>query len=106
MIAKEEEINREKLNVERVLPADEDGRVFHILVDEGISVTPEKLLMRIEQAGQTLQALVYVPSRAGQKVREGDPAEVCPSNISRDDFGGIVATVTRRAVIRPPGPAS
>lgn len=91
--AKREQIFRKELDVERVLGAETEGRVFDVVVAEGNTVSADQMLVRIEQADQELQALVYVPSRPGQKVSVGHVAEVFPSNISRESFGGIEATV-------------
>ncbi len=95
--AKREEIFQKELSVERVIGAEEDGRVFNVLVDEGDTISADQVLVRLEQIGQDLQALVYVPSRPGQKVRLDDAAEVSPSNIGTASYGSIKARVTTKA---------
>lgn len=94
---KREQIFRKELDVERVLGAEVAGRVFDVIVDEGDTVSPSETLVRIEESEQELQALIYVPSRPGQKVRENDEALVYPANVSREQFGGIRARVSRKA---------
>jgi HlyD family secretion protein len=94
--AKREQIFRKELERERIIGAEADGRVFDVVVDEGNTVSADQMLVRIEEANQDLQALVYVPSRPGQKVKNGHHAEVFPSNISREDFGGIMAVVAAK----------
>lgn len=95
--AKREEIFQKELSVERIIGAENDGRVFNVLVDEGDTISADQVLVRLEQTGQDLQALIYVPSRPGQKVRLDDQAEVSPSNIGKANFGSIKAKVTAKA---------
>ncbi len=95
--AKREEIFQKEIQVERVIGAENEGRVFNVMVDEGDTVSADQVLVRLEQQGQELQALIYVPSRPGQKVRLEDPAEVSPSNIGKTNFGSIKARVTVKA---------
>ena len=95
--AKREEIFQKQLLVERVIGAESDGRVFNVMVEEGETISADQLLVRLEQTGQDLGALIYVPSRPGQKVRVSDIAEVSPSNIGKASYGSIKATVSSKA---------
>jgi HlyD family secretion protein len=94
VVGKREEIKREEIAVERVLFSDFDGRVWAVTKREGDRAELGEQLVQFEKAGQDLQGLVYIPSRPGQKVRPNDEAIVYPSNISREEFGGIKAVVT------------
>lgn len=87
--AKESEIALKRLAQGQVLKATHPGRVFDVLADEGSTVTPGRMLVRIEDFEQELQAFAYVPSRAGQTVRLGHPAQVSPSNVKKEEYGTI-----------------
>ncbi len=95
--AKREEIFQKELQVERVIGAERDGTVFSVMVSEGDTISADQVLVRLEETNQDLQALIYVPSRPGQKVRLGDVAEVSPSNIGKTNFGSIKARVTTKS---------
>lgn len=95
--AKREEIFQKELQVERVIGAERDGMVFSVMVSEGDTISADQVLVRLEETEQELQALIYVPSRPGQKVRLDDVAEVSPSNIGQANFGSIKARVTTKS---------
>ncbi len=80
----------------QVVKATHTGRVFDILIDEGSTVTPRQMLVRIEETGQPLQAFVYVPARQGQNVRPGHSAQISPSNVKKEEFGTMRATVVEK----------
>lgn len=83
------------LSSEVVAPA--DGRVNEIRLTEGVVVATGQPVLGIESAGTVLQAVVFIPTEHGKKVRSGMSARIAPSTVKKEESGtliGIVAGVT------------
>lgn len=78
------------------------GHVLEIGVDIGNVVQPSTTIATMEQTGQPLEAVVYLPSHLGKQVRVGMNAEVSPVTVAKQNFGYMVGTVSSVA----PFPAS
>ncbi len=91
-----EELSTEiNLSSEVVAPA--SGRVNEIRLTEGAVVTTGQPVLGIESAGSRLQAVVYIPTEHGKKVRVGMPARVAPATVKKEEAGtltGVVSQVT------------
>lgn len=83
------------LSSEVLAPA--DGRVNEIRVTEGVVLATGQPVLGIESAGTVLQAVVFIPTEHGKKVRPGMNARIAPSTVKKEEKGtliGMVATVT------------
>lgn len=83
------------LSSEVVAPG--DGRVNEIKLTEGVVVATGQPVLGIESAGSLLQAVVYIPTEHGKKVRAGMSARIAPSTVKKEEAGtltGAVAVVT------------
>lgn len=83
------------LSSEVLAPA--DGRVNEIRVTEGVVLATGQPVLGIESAGTVLQAVVFIPTEHGKKVRPGMHARIAPATVKKEEKGtlvGMVATVT------------
>lgn len=74
-----------------------EGRVIEVKTDIGSLVGPGSSLVTIEKASTEtggLQAVVYVPTAEGRKVRVNMHAQVTPSTVKREEYGFMVGNVT------------
>ncbi len=78
---------------EVVAPA--DGRVNEIMLADGAVVAVGQPLVSIESAGSRLQAVVYVPTEHGKKVRPGMTVRVAPSTVKKEEVGTLLGRVAQ-----------
>lgn len=87
---RETQIKYEQENVVRSARA---GRVTEVVASPGNFVQPGKTLVRLESLEGEYEALVYVPTLEGKKIREGMTARLAPSIIKPEEYGFILAKV-------------
>lgn len=80
------------LSSEVVAPA--EGRVNEIRLTEGVVVATGQPMLGIETAGTVLQAVVFIPTEHGKKVRPGMNARVAPSTVKKEESGTLIGSVT------------
>lgn len=80
------------LSSEVVAPA--DGRVNEIRLTEGVVVATGQPVLGIETAGTVLQAVVFIPTEHGKKVRPGMNARVAPSTVKKEESGTLIGAVS------------
>lgn len=78
---------------EVVAPA--DGRVNEIMLADGAVVAVGQPLVSIESAGSRLQAVVYIPTEHGKKVRPGMAVRIAPSTVKKEEVGTLLGVVTQ-----------
>jgi HlyD family secretion protein len=83
----------EQQNVSKVVISPVTGIVTSIRVAIGDGVKSGKPVASIASEGLGLDALIYLPSSEGQRVRVGDKAIVSPSIIEKEENGSLVGTV-------------
>lgn len=74
------------------------GRILEIMVEAGSIVVQGQAIMRLDLVGdhiQDLEAVLYVPSTDGKKVREGMAVQISPSTVKREEYGFMEGTVGR-----------
>ncbi|MFL5543043.1 MAG: NHLP bacteriocin system secretion protein, partial [Longimicrobiaceae bacterium] len=73
------------------------GRVLEVMAEQGHVVERGRPLVRIDPVGRTvkdLEAVVYVSSDAGKKIRPGMRIQIAPSTVRQEEYGLMVGTVT------------
>ena len=73
------------------------GRVLEVMTDRGNLVSPGEPLMTVNLGGRAvkeLEAVIYVPSVDGKRVRPGMMIQIAPSTVKQEEFGLMVGKVT------------
>lgn len=74
-----------------------NGRVIEILTENGDVVTAGQPLLRLDRTGRTvkgLEAIVYVPSTHGKRIRTGMEVRIAPASVAPEEHGYMIGTVT------------
>lgn len=69
------------------------GRIVELKVFEGAVIQPGAPVASIATSGSALQAVVYIPTKDGKRVRPGMTVRVAPSSVKKEEFGTIIGTV-------------
>lgn len=73
------------------------GRVIEIMTEKGDIVSPGQPLLRLDRTGRTvtaLEAMIYVPSADGKRIRSGMDARIAPASVAPEEYGYLLGTVT------------
>jgi HlyD family secretion protein len=73
------------------------GRILEIMTDRGNLVVPGEPIMTINlggRAAQELEAVIFIPSVQGKRIRPGMTIQIAPSTVKQEEFGLMVGTVT------------
>jgi HlyD family secretion protein len=84
---------RGELTETRAVLAPATGRVTELTVGEGQLLTGNQLVLNLETAGQRLQAVVYVPTEHGKKVKPGMPVRIALSTVRQEEWGTLLGRV-------------
>ena len=73
------------------------GRVIEVMTEQGDLVAPGQPLLRLDRTGRTvtgLEAVVYVSSAHGKRIRTGTTVRIAPSSVAPEEYGYLLGTVT------------
>ncbi|HEX5727760.1 MAG TPA: NHLP bacteriocin system secretion protein [Longimicrobiaceae bacterium] len=73
------------------------GRVLEVMAEQGGIVDRGRPLLTVSLAGKavkSLEAVVYVPSIHGKKIRPGMDIHIAPSTVKKEEFGYLIGRVT------------
>lgn len=73
------------------------GRIVEILTEQGHVVNRGERVARIDPVGRaakSLEAVVYVPSDVGKRIRPGMPIQISPRTVREEEYGFMLGTVT------------
>jgi HlyD family secretion protein len=73
------------------------GRVLEVMTQPGEVVSAGQSLMTVDVTGRTvsdLQAVIYVSSTQGKRVRPGMPIQIAPSTVKQEEYGLILGKVS------------
>ncbi|HEX2204021.1 MAG TPA: NHLP bacteriocin system secretion protein [Longimicrobium sp.] len=95
----EREVRRLEEDLERAsaVVSPYTGRVLEVMTEQGHVVTRGEPVLRVDPVGRAvkdLEAVVYVPSDAGKKIRPGMLIHIAPSTVREEEFGYMLGTVT------------
>jgi HlyD family secretion protein len=74
------------------------GRILELMAEAGSIVAQGRPIMRLDLVGdhiQDLEAVLYIPSGDGKKVKPGMDVQISPATVEREEHGFIEGTVTR-----------
>ncbi len=74
-----------------------NGRIIEIMTEKGDVVAPGQPLLRLDRTGRTvkgLEAVVYVPSAHGKRIRTGMEVQIAPASVAPEEHGYMIGTVT------------
>ncbi|MBN1413216.1 MAG: NHLP bacteriocin system secretion protein [Spirochaetales bacterium] len=77
------------------------GRVIEVLVNTGAYIRPGDPVVSLEPEsgkGVNLEAVIYVPSGDGKKIRAGMDVRISPSTVRADEYGYLLGKVDSVAV--------
>lgn len=73
------------------------GRVLEVMSDRGSLVAAGEPLMTVNLSGRAvkdLEAVIFVPSADGKRIRPGMLIQIAPSTVKQEEFGLMVGKVT------------
>ena len=73
------------------------GRVLEVIVEQGSMVTRGNPILTVDLTGKAvkgLEAIIYIPSVHGKKIRPGMEVQIAPSTVKKEEFGYLLGTVT------------
>jgi len=73
------------------------GRILEVLVEQGAVAGSGEPVFRLDLEGRMikgLEAVIFVPSGLGKRIRVGMPVLVAPATIKKEEYGMMKATVT------------
>lgn len=84
-----------KYEQESVVRTTRGGRITEVVVSPGNFIQPGKTLIRIETLTGEYEALVYVPTLEGKKIKQGMAVRLSPSIVKPEEYGFILGKVLR-----------
>lgn len=73
------------------------GRIIEIMAERGDVAAPGQPLLRLDRIGRTIQgleAVIYVPSAHGKRIRPGLEVRIAPASVAPEEHGYLIGTVT------------
>jgi HlyD family secretion protein len=73
------------------------GRVLEVIVEQGSMVDRGQPILIVDLTGKAvkgLEAILYIPSVHGKKIRPGMEVQIAPSTVKKEEFGYLLGTVT------------
>jgi len=83
--------NKLSTNARVLAPA--SGRVTELKVFEGAVIRQGDAILSIATAGAALQAVLYIPTADGKRVKPGMTVRVSPSTVKKEEFGSLLGTI-------------
>jgi len=85
---------RGELTETRAVLAPATGRITELTVSEGQLLSTNQLVLNLETEGRRLQAVVYVPTEHGKKVKPGMAARIVLSTVKQEEWGALLGRVS------------
>ncbi|HEV3050375.1 MAG TPA: NHLP bacteriocin system secretion protein, partial [Longimicrobium sp.] len=73
------------------------GRVLEVMAEQGSMVQSGQLILTVDLTGKAvkgLEAILYIPSVHGKKIKPGMEVQIAPSTVKKEEFGYLLGTVT------------
>jgi HlyD family secretion protein len=73
------------------------GHVLEVMAEQGNMVERGQTILTVDLTGKAvkgLEAILYIPSVHGKKVRAGMEVQIAPSTVKKEEFGYLLGTVT------------
>ncbi len=73
------------------------GRVIEVKKVVGDVVKAGETIATIEPVGESVEVVAFVSADVGKRILEGMPTEVSPTNVKREEYGFMLASVRERS---------
>jgi HlyD family secretion protein len=73
------------------------GRVLEVMAEQGSMVERGRPILTVDLTGKAvkgLEAILYIPSVHGKKIKPGMEVQIAPSTVKKEEFGYLLGTVT------------
>ncbi|HYR10947.1 MAG TPA: NHLP bacteriocin system secretion protein [Longimicrobium sp.] len=73
------------------------GRVLEVMAEQGSIVERGQEILTVDLTGRAvkgLEAILYIPSVHGKKIKPGMEVQIAPSTVKKEEFGYLLGTVT------------
>lgn len=90
------ELERQLAEASRVV-APASGRVLEVLADRGAIVGAGEPVLTVDLEGRAvkgLEAVIYVPSMHGKRIKPGMTIQIAPTTVKQEEYGFMLARVT------------
>lgn len=95
-MAELEQLEREMRDMSEIVSTF-NGRIIEIMTEKGDVVAAGQPLLRLDRTGRTvkgLEAVIYVPSAHGKRIRTGMEVRIAPASVAPEEHGYMIGTVT------------
>ena len=95
-MAELEQLEQDMKNMSEVVSTF-SGRIIEIMTEKGDVLAPGQPLLRLDRTGRTvkgLEAVIYVPSAYGKRIRAGMEVRIAPASVAPEEHGYMIGTVT------------
>lgn len=85
------------LSLQSTVTTSYSGRVLEVMAEQGGVVQPGAPILTVSLAGKAvanLEAVAYVPSIHGKKIRPGMDIQIAPSTVKPEEYGYLLGRVT------------
>ena len=72
------------------------GRVIEVRKNIGDTVQQNDVVATLEDADATVQVIAFVNADVGKRIKVGMPTEVSPTDVKREEYGFMLASVSER----------
>jgi HlyD family secretion protein len=72
------------------------GRVIEIRKNVGDAINQNDVVATLEDASATVQVIAFVNADVGKRIKSGMPTEVSPTDVKREEYGFMLASVSER----------
>lgn len=73
------------------------GRILEVMAERGSVVAPGEPILSLDLTGRTvkdLEAVIYVPSVHGKRIRPGMTIQIAPTTVRQEEYGLMLGKVT------------
>lgn len=73
------------------------GRVLEVMAEQGSMVSRGLPILTVDLTGKAvkgLEAILYIPSVHGKKIKPGMEVQIAPSTVKKEEYGYLLGTVT------------
>jgi HlyD family secretion protein len=72
------------------------GRVIELRKNIGDAINTNDVVATLEDATATVQVIAFVNADVGKRIKPGMPTEVSPTDVKREEYGFMLASVSER----------
>lgn len=83
-----------QLQTTSIVRAPASGRVTEVKVGQGTLVGAGTPIVNVETTGQSLQAVLYIPTADGKRVAPGMEVRIAPAMVKKEEFGTLIGRVS------------